>query len=83
MADLPQRRYMRLEFNADLVLRLTRGRYEVIADGAPKDAALVRACYDEDRMVFVLIVESSDFEPVPQAGDIPAMRPPLIRRLES
>lgn len=71
----------RMLFAPELLIQLTRGTYEVIANATPAGTQLRGVSYDAERGAVSLMVEHPSF-PASAPGDLlPILPPPVIRAL--
>lgn len=71
----------RVLFDPELLVRLTRGCYEVVENALPVDTRLRGVTYDCDRGAVSLMVEHPSFPAVPAGGILPILPPPVVRTL--
>lgn len=71
----------RVLFTPELLIGLTRGRFEVIANAIPSDAVLRGVSYDPERAAVSLVVAHPSF-PASDPGDVlPILPAPVVRVL--
>lgn len=73
----------RLLISPDLLLFMTSGKFEIVANGVPDDARITQATIDPVTGCVCLFVESEQYENLPDCAIPPIMNPPRIRRLEA
>ena len=67
------KRVKRVQLGADWIVEflIKRNRSIRIIEGLPEDARLLRAHYDANMDVYNLLIESQEFEEVPELAVIP------------
>lgn len=73
-------RVRRLMISPELLVFMTSGKFEVIANGSPDDARISQTTIDPVTGDICLFVESKQFENLPSGAIPPIMEPPQIRR---
>lgn len=71
----------RVLFDPELLLRLTRGRYEIVENALPTNTQLRGVTYDYDRGAVSLMVEHPSFPTVAAGGILPILQTPVVRVL--
>ncbi len=83
---MKERRYAKLGFTpqafGEMLIQGSELHFVVVRDGLPKDAHVVSAIPDSNDQVGAqrvwLLIESKEFEPVPEGGVIPELPAPVI-----
>ena len=74
-------RVARVLFAPELLLRLTRGKFEVVENPVPATATWKYCAYDVERGAVFLVVEDASFAEVAPGEVIPFLEPPMIHVL--
>lgn len=71
----------RVLFDPELLLRLVRGRYEVVENALPASTQLRGVSYDYERGAVSLMVEHPSFPTIAAGGILPILPSPIVRPL--
>ncbi len=75
-----QRRQAVIRFSPELIVYLTRGRYEIVKNATPDDVRVAGAYFDQHRNSFCVVVESESFPNTPIDVALPELPMPHVKR---
>ncbi len=75
-----QRRQAVIRFSPELIVYLSRGRYEILKNELPDDARVVGGYFDQHRNSFCVVVESDTFPNTPIDVALPELPTPHVKR---
>lgn len=75
------RRLRRMQVTPEMIVRMRRGTFRVIANELPEDVVIMGANYDNQQNLFEILLQSDQWDPVVKGGVIPVCDSPFVERV--